>query len=142
MAEINARVFEWNGPLGLPEFAGINDDDLAQAFKEALGRHRSEIEAIAANPEPADYANTIVALETAGEALNRVSALFWNRAGADSNEAIQALERDIADATLAILPDTGHALHHAETETILGVIRSLGGPDGGGHDSGGPDGGA
>ena len=96
MAEINARVFEWNGPLGLPEFAGINDDDLAQAFKEALGRHRSEIEAIAANPEPADYANTIVALETAGEALNRVSALFWNRAGADSNEAIQALEREIA----------------------------------------------
>ena len=40
----------------------------------------------------------------------------------------RALERDIADATLTMLPDTGHALHHAETETILGVIRSLGGP--------------
>ncbi|WP_136658123.1 M3 family metallopeptidase [Nitratireductor sp. XY-223] len=96
MGEINARVFDWDGPLGLPEFAGIADDDLAEAFEEALGRHKAEIDAIAENPEPADYSNTIVALETSGRALERVSALFWNRAGADSNEAIQALERDIA----------------------------------------------
>ena len=34
----------------------------------------------------------------------------------------KALEREIADATLTMLPDTGHALHHAEAETILTVI--------------------
>jgi len=37
----------------------------------------------------------------------------------------KALARDIAGATLTLLPDTGHALHHAETETILMIIRGM-----------------
>ncbi|WP_419906940.1 M3 family metallopeptidase [Hoeflea sp.] len=96
MGEINERIFDWRGPQGLPEFAGIADVDFAEAFDEALSRHRAEIDAIAGNAAPADFGNTIVALETAGKPLNRISAIFWNRAGANSNETIQALERDIA----------------------------------------------
>jgi len=96
MDSINGHIFTWNGQHGLPEFSRIKDDDLAAAFDEAFDRHNAEIAAIAGNPRPADFDNTIVALEKSGDALSRVSALFWNRAGAHSNETIRALERDIA----------------------------------------------
>src|SRR5690606_4461612 len=34
--------------------------------------------------------------ELSGDALSRVSAIFWCKAGADTNETIQKLEREIA----------------------------------------------
>lgn len=37
----------------------------------------------------------------------------------------KALARDIDGATLTLLPDTGHALHHAETEKVLAAIASV-----------------
>lgn len=92
----NPAVTDWQGPFGLPQFEKVGDDDYAPAFEAALKEHDAEIDAIAENPEPATFANTIVALEIAGDALSRVSALFWNRAGAHTNPDIQALEREIA----------------------------------------------
>lgn len=92
----NHAVTEWNGVHGLPRFEAVSDSDFAPAFDAALASHETEIQSIAGNPEPATFANTIIALEVAGDALSRVSALFWNRAGAYTNEAIQALEREIA----------------------------------------------
>lgn len=61
-----------------------------------MALHSADIDAITGNPEPPTFANTIVALELAGEALGRVSALFWHRSGANTNDIIQALEREIA----------------------------------------------
>ena len=89
-------VFDWTGPLGLPEFEKITDADFAPAFDTALAEHDAEIEAIAGTAEAPDFANTIEALELAGDNLSKVSSLFWNRAGTDTNDVIQALERDIA----------------------------------------------
>ncbi|MCR9136816.1 MAG: M3 family metallopeptidase [Alphaproteobacteria bacterium] len=96
MDTVNDHIFSWTGQHGLPDFSRIGDDHLAPAFDEALARHNAEIEAIASDSRPADFDNTILALEKSGDALSRVSALFWNRAGADSNETIRALEREIA----------------------------------------------
>ncbi|MGO4557162.1 M3 family metallopeptidase [Rhizobiales bacterium 3FA27D7] len=86
----------WNGPLGLPDFARIRDGDFDAVFDAALKAHEAEIEAIAANPAPATIENTLQALELGGEALDRVSSIFWCRAGAHTNDAIQALERAVA----------------------------------------------
>lgn len=95
-APINPALVTWTGPHGLPRFEAIADGDFAPAFDAALASHAAEIDAIAADPEPPTFANTIDALEKAGEALGRVSALFWNRAGAETNDVIRAVERDIA----------------------------------------------
>ncbi|CAN7327676.1 M3 family metallopeptidase [Rhizobium sp. LjRoot30] len=95
-ASLNPALVEWNGLHGLPRFDAVSDTDFAPAFDAALARHEAEIDAIAGNPEAASFANTIVALEIAGDDLSRVSSLFWNRAGAHTNEVIQALEREIA----------------------------------------------
>ena len=93
---INPALVEWTGQHGLPHFDRVGDDDFAAAFAAALARHDEEIAAIAAQSEAPTFDNTIVALEVAGNDLSRVSALFWNRAGAHTNDVIQALERDIA----------------------------------------------
>src|SRR5690606_22181439 len=62
----------------------------------ALGAHEAEIAQIAANADAPTVKNTLEALELAGDALSRVSAIFWCRAGAHTNPQIQALEREIA----------------------------------------------
>lgn len=96
MTSSASPVFDWNAPLGLPEFDKIADSDFAPAFETALAEHDAEIQAIANNAEAPDFDNTLVALELAGDKLSRVSSLFWNRAGTDTNDTIQALEREIA----------------------------------------------
>ncbi len=86
----------WNGAHGLPAFALIRDEDFAAVFDAALAAHKAEIDGIANNRDAATIANTLEALELSGEPLERVSAIFWALAGANSNDAIQALEREIA----------------------------------------------
>ena len=87
---------EWNGTNGLPRFEAVKDEDFAGAFDAALASHDAEIDEIAGNADEPSFANTIIALEIAGDSLSRVSALFWNKAGAHTNPDIQALEREIA----------------------------------------------
>ncbi|RVO24896.1 peptidase M3, partial [Sinorhizobium meliloti] len=96
IASLNPALVNWTGHEGLPRFEAIMDEDFAPAFDAALASHEAEIEAIANNPEDPTFANTVVALEIAGDELSRVSALFWSKAGAHTNEVIQALEREIA----------------------------------------------
>jgi peptidyl-dipeptidase Dcp len=86
----------WTGPFGLPDFTAISDADFAPAFDAAMAAHRAEIDAIAASTDAPTVANTLVPLELAGQALERVNAVFWGKAGAHTNETIQALEREIA----------------------------------------------
>ena len=93
---VNRALFDWEGTAGLPSFDSIVEGDYADAFDAALVSHDAEIEAMAAQQAPPTFENTVVAYEKAGQDLSRVSALFWNRAGADTNDTIQALEREIA----------------------------------------------
>ncbi len=97
---INPALIDWTGPLGLPRFEAIADADFAPAFAPAfdaaLADHRAEVEAIAAAPEPPTVENTMAALELSGRTLDRVSAIFRSKAGADTNAEIQAVEREIA----------------------------------------------
>ncbi|TIX92697.1 M3 family metallopeptidase [Rhizobium sp. P44RR-XXIV] len=95
-AAVNPALVEWTGHQGLPRFDAVKDTDFAPAFDAAFASHETEIDAIANNSEAPTFANTVTTLEIAGDALSRISALFWNKAGAHTNETIQALEREIA----------------------------------------------
>ena len=92
----NPALFEWCGPFALPEFERIADADFRAGFDTAFAAHDAEIAAISETPDEPTFDNTIVALERAGEALARISSLFWSRAGTDTNDLIQALEPEIA----------------------------------------------
>ncbi|MGH6859838.1 MAG: M3 family metallopeptidase [Phyllobacterium sp.] len=93
---INTALTEWTGPLGLPDFTAFTDDDFAAVFEAALASDLAEIEAIVAHAEAPTIDNTLKALQVSGKALERVSAIFWMRASAHTNETIQAFERIIA----------------------------------------------
>ena len=95
-ATVPSPLVEWDGPLGLPDFVRITDDAFEAAFEAGFAEHEAEIEAIAANPAAPTIENTLAALELAGKPLGRVSAIFWCKAGADTNDTIQALERTIS----------------------------------------------
>lgn len=92
----NPLLDAWSTPFEAPPFAAVRPAHFAPAFEAALDSHNREIAEIAGNSEPPTFANTITALETSGRLLDRVSSVFWNLAGADTNDEIQAVERNIA----------------------------------------------
>ena len=92
----NPLLAAWRMPFGAPPFADIAPEHFRPAFDAALAAHNAEIEAIAESEEPPTFENTLEALERAGEPLRRVSSVFFNLVGTDSNEALEAIERDIA----------------------------------------------
>ncbi|WP_289154892.1 M3 family metallopeptidase [uncultured Salipiger sp.] len=92
----NPLLADWDTPFRIAPFDRISDADFAPAFEEALAAHLAEIEAIADNPAPASFANTIEAMEGAGEGLDKVLSVFFSVAGADSNDARQALQREFS----------------------------------------------
>lgn len=79
-----------------PDFNAIKDEHFLPAFEEGMKQHLAEIEAIANNPEAASFENTFVAMEKSGELLTRVSRVFYNLTGTDSNEKRRELQRELA----------------------------------------------
>jgi peptidyl-dipeptidase Dcp len=92
----NPLLAHWDTPFGLPPFAEIDDGQFGPAMDAALDEGRANIAAIAENPEPPSFANTIEALELADATLDRVAGVFFNLAGADSTPAREALQREFA----------------------------------------------
>ncbi len=92
----NPLLAEWTGPFGAPPFSAIRAEHFRPAFAVAVERRKEDIEAIRNNPAPADFANTILALERAGAELDRVERVFFHLVGADSNEELEAIETEMA----------------------------------------------
>ncbi len=83
-------------PYAAPQFDQIRDEHFQPAFVEGIRQQLLEIAAIAANPEPPTFANTLIPLEQSGQLLGRVAQVFYNLAGSDSNEARRAIEAEMA----------------------------------------------
>ncbi|MBA7934101.1 peptidyl-dipeptidase Dcp [Klebsiella sp. RHBSTW-00215] len=83
-------------PYQAPRFDLISDSHYRPAFDEGVRRQREEISAIVNNPAPADFTNTLVALEQSGQLLARVTSVFFAMAGADTNPIIQELDEQFS----------------------------------------------
>ena len=83
-------------PFNYPAFDQIKDGDFAPAFEEGMRIHLKEVEAIANNRQPATFDNTIVAMEKAGQMLTRVATTFGNLQGANTDDALDAVDRDMS----------------------------------------------
>ena len=76
-AAVNPLTAPWTGPYGgLPPFDKVKVSDFPSALDAAIAEARTETEAIANNPAPATFENTIVAMERTGETLNRVMSIY------------------------------------------------------------------
>jgi len=92
----NPILSDWTTPFEIAPFNAIADDDFAPALDQAMQAHNAQIDAIASNPDAPTFANTIEALEAAGEQMDKVLSVFFTVAGADSNPAREALQRDFS----------------------------------------------
>jgi peptidyl-dipeptidase Dcp len=77
MKQESVLLKKWIGPYGgVPPWRQVKTKDFVDAFEVAMEEHLAEVDAIASNPEPATFDNTIVAMEKAGEKLDRLSTIF------------------------------------------------------------------
>ncbi len=83
-------------PFQYPAFDKIKNDDFAPAFEEGMRQQSAEIDAIAASRAAPTFENTIVAMERSGQLLNRVSTAFYNLVGANTNDTLNALDKELA----------------------------------------------
>jgi len=95
-AAANPLLAEWSTPFGMPPFGRIEPEHFRPAFEAALAAHTAEIRDIAGHREMPTFANTMEAMERAGHLLDRVASVFFNLASADTNDALQEIERDVA----------------------------------------------
>ena len=92
----NPLLEDWIGPFGVPPFSRIKPGHFMPAFAHAFAEHTGEVAAVAADRAAPTFANTIDALETAGQTLTRVSNVFDLLASADTNDDILEIERELA----------------------------------------------
>ncbi|MBP9756094.1 MAG: M3 family peptidase, partial [Phenylobacterium sp.] len=87
----------WTGPYGgVPPFDKVKVADFAPAIEAAMAAELAEVEAIAANPEPPTFANTIEALERTGDAKDRIDTLSGIWSGTLSTPEMRAVEKEMA----------------------------------------------
>ncbi|MFD3263254.1 M3 family metallopeptidase [Phenylobacterium ferrooxidans] len=87
----------WTGPYGgVPPFDKVKVAHFAPAIEAAMAAELAQVEAIAANPEPPTFANTIEALERTGDAKNRVDTLMGIWSGTLSTPEMRAVDKEIA----------------------------------------------
>jgi peptidyl-dipeptidase Dcp len=82
----------WTGPYGgTPPWDKVTAPKLREALLEGIELQRAEIEAIANNPEPPTFANTMVAMQMAGEPLDRAGSIYGvmtSNIGSDDYNAV------------------------------------------------------
>ncbi|TNE60137.1 MAG: M3 family peptidase [Alphaproteobacteria bacterium] len=92
----NPLLETWTTPFGLPPFDRIEPEHFKPAFDTAFAEHNGEIDAIIENQDAPSFANTLEPYERAGALLRKVSAVFYNLASGNTNEALQAIQSDLA----------------------------------------------
>ena len=93
----NALLAEWTGPYGgVPAFDKMNIADIAAAVDAGIVEHLADLDAIAKNPDPPTFENTIVPMEKAGAAWDRAQTYLgiW-RANVSSPE-FRDIQKEIA----------------------------------------------
>jgi peptidyl-dipeptidase Dcp len=92
----NPLLVDFNTPYQTPPFDQIKEEHYLPAFITAIELAKADIESIVSNKEEANFSNTILAMEKAGEKLEAISSIFFNINSAETNEQIQAIARDVS----------------------------------------------
>ena len=87
----------WTGPYGgVPPWKQVNPDEFLTSFDAAIAESEKEIDAIANHPSAPTFENTIVSMEKAGEALNRLQTIFGVHSSNLNIGSIPDIEKAVA----------------------------------------------
>src|SRR5665648_557081 len=87
---------EYKTPFQVPPFDEIKLEHFLPAIEAGIIQHNLEIEAIIKSSETPDFKNTILPFDNSGELLSKVSRVFSNLNGANTNPEMQKLAREIS----------------------------------------------
>jgi len=91
-------------PFQAPPFDKIKDTDYQPAIEAGMAQQLQEMKAIADNPAPPTFENTLVAMEKTGQLFNRAMMVFSGVTGANMNPVLQKVQ-DIEAPKLAAHDD-------------------------------------
>jgi peptidyl-dipeptidase Dcp len=92
----NLLLQKWDTPFQTPPFDEIKNEHFMPAFLETMKAEKAEVEAIVNHEEEPTFRNTIDALEKSGELLDRVSRVFSCLNGANTNDELQDISKEVA----------------------------------------------
>ena len=92
----NPFYSEYNTPHQTVPFDKIKLEHYEPAIMEGIKQHAAEVEAIITNPEAPTFENTIVALEYAGDLLDRVVTVFFTLNSAETSDEMQELAQKLS----------------------------------------------
>src|SRR5271155_509780 len=83
-------------PFHAPPFDKIKDEDYQPAIEAGMDAELAEMQAIADNPAPPTFENTLVAMEKTGQLLQRAMAAFGAVSGANTNPVLEKVRTEEA----------------------------------------------
>jgi peptidyl-dipeptidase Dcp len=87
----------WTGPYGgVPPFDKVKVVDLKPGLEAGMAQQLAEIDRIANDPAAPTFENTIAAMERTGRTLDRVGTVYGVYSSTLNDEAVQAVEREMA----------------------------------------------
>lgn len=93
----NPLVAPWAGPYGgVPPFDRVRTADFGPALDAAMDEQLAAIARIVADPAVPSFGNTIAALERSARTMQRVQAVYDVYSGCMSDDALRAVEREMA----------------------------------------------
>ncbi|MFA8434825.1 MAG: M3 family metallopeptidase [Marinifilaceae bacterium] len=92
----NPFFAEYNTPHQTAPFDKIKFEHYKPAFLEGMKQEQAEVLAIANSTEEPTFENTIEAFEKTGALLNKVSNVFYNVKGSDTNDSIKKLATELS----------------------------------------------
>lgn len=95
-AQNNPFFTPYTNKYGAPPVDQIKDEHYRPAFKEGIKQQEAEIKAIANNPKPATFDNTIAALDYSGDLLKNVSSVFYNLYSSNTNDEIAKIANEMS----------------------------------------------
>ncbi len=85
-----------------PPFDWIHDSDYQPAIEEGIRQELKEVDAIASNPEPATFDNTIIAMEKVGSLYTRAAKVFFAMTQANTDDTLQKIQAIVAPEIAAM----------------------------------------
>ena len=93
---VNPLLAPWTGPhSGVPPFDQVKVADFKPALEAGMADSLAAMERIANDPAPATFENTIAAMERAGRALDRVSAVYGVWSSTMKTPEFEAVEQEM-----------------------------------------------
>ena len=95
--DVNPLLAPWSGPYGgVPPFDQAKVEQLKPGLETGMAEELAEIDRIASNPQAPTFENTLAAMERSGRTLNQVGTVYGIFSSNLNDEAVQAVEREMA----------------------------------------------